>query len=509
MMETVSFHRRIGTWPAIAVLALAGLLTAVGTGGADEQIRESVLAGTWYPADPAVLTQQLDEFLNAVPTRWERTRLLALIAPHAGHAYSGRIAAHAYKLLQGRTFDTVVIIAPSHRVRFPGVSVYDVGGYRTPLGLVPIDLELIRELQAVDNQIRYRPEAHREEHAVEIQLPFLQRMLPTFKLVPLVMGEPSWDSCARLASSLARAIRGKSVLLVASSDLSHYHPAAAAHDLDQVVLDKVAKLQAAELNQALAAGKCEACGGGAIITTLLAARELGADRGEVLRYGHSGEVTGDSNAVVGYLAAAVWAAAAPTKPDATPAASNSVHLGLNPEEKTRLLTLARAAITAKSRSEPAPPLEPLTPKLKEPRGAFVTLHENGQLRGCIGHIVGRNPLAETVAQMALAAAFEDPRFPPIEPREVANLVIEISVLTPLERITKIEEIEVGRHGLFLQNGRRAGLLLPQVAVEQHWDRRTFIEETCRKAGLEADAWQDPSTEIHRFEAEIFSETSRP
>lgn len=466
-MFGLSRHRRRFFFLLIAGCLLNSLSALpASTQPEDLKIHESVIAGTWYPADPNILQQQLDGFLAAVPARPDQGRLVALISPHAGYPYSGRIAACAYKLLQGKSYDTVVIIAPSHRARFPGVSVYDPGGYQTPLGVVPIDRALIRQLEASDGNIRYRPEAHAREHALEIQLPFLQRMLGHFKLIPLVMGDQSWSACKRLAATLVQALAGTSVLIIASSDLSHYHSAAEAKVLDDVVMKEILDFSALGLYQGLASGRCEACGGGPIVAALLAAKSLGADRTEILRYGHSGEVTGDTNAVVGYLAAAVWRGADGEQQSAPPARSGNQRLHLSPAQKTLLLTLARNAITAKCRNQPAPPLKPVAPDLTEPRGAFVTLHKNRQLRGCIGNIVGTYPIEATIAKMAVAAAFQDPRFPPVEEHELPNLVIEISVLTPLERVRQIDEIQVGRHGLFIRTGSAAGLLLPQGGIEQ-------------------------------------------
>ena len=467
-----------------------------------EQIRDSVIAGSWYPAAPQDLQKSIQTFLAAVPEKESANDLVALISPHAGYAYSGQVAAYGYDLLKQKKFDTVVIIAPSHHAAFGGVSVYDKGSYRTPLGVVPLDRDLIEQLEQKESRIRYVPEAHSREHSLEIQLPFLQTVLSGFKLVPLVMGDQSYATCQWLAEALVQCIRGKSALIVASSDLSHFHTYEEARRLDHVLIDDVRRFDPQNLSYDLARGRCEACGGGPMVTTLLAARQLGANQVEVLHYANSGDVTGDHSRVGGYLAAALWKGTNQGKQSAK-SMEVGVDLGLTSQEKALLHRIVRAAIEAHCRGEAQPHIEVTSSKLKESRGAFVTLHKKGELRGCIGHIVGDRPLAETVAEMAVAAAFQDPRFPPVKEDELKDLDIEISVMTPLRQISDVNEIEVGVHGIILQRDGRSGLLLPQVATEYGWDRTTFLEYTCRKANLPVDAWKDEDTKIYIFSADVF------
>jgi AmmeMemoRadiSam system protein B/AmmeMemoRadiSam system protein A len=479
--------------------------TAEGTNMQAEEIRESILAGSWYPGDPKRLRQDVETYLGKASAADLQGQLVALIAPHAGYSYSGQVAASAYKLLEHQKFETVVIIAPSHRAYFSGVSVYDRGGFRTPLGVVPLDGELVRALEERDHRIRYVAEAQAQEHSLEIQLPFLQVVMPGFKLVPLIMGDQSFASCQWLAEAVADTIGKKSVLVVASTDLSHFHPYQDAKKLDQVVLDEVNAFDPRGLSENLQSGKCEACGGGPVVTAMLIARKLGANKSQVLRYANSGDVTGDRSGVVGYMAAAMWGNPK-EKEDAQGGGRQrkvGVDLGLTPQEKKALLELARKTIEAKCRRERAPEPEAQSPTFNEPRGAFVTIHKQGRLRGCIGQIHARQALVKTVAEMAIAAAFDDPRFPPLRREELKDIDIEISVLTPLRRITDVGEIQVGTHGIYLRRGGYSGLLLPQVATEWGWDRNTFLEHTCEKAHLPKDAWKDKDTEIYIFSAEVF------
>lgn len=476
-----------------------------------EQVRESVIAGSWYPGEATVLRRDIESYLAAVSEKDLPGRLVALIAPHAGYRYSGQVAAYAYKLLHKQKFDSVVVLAPSHYAAFSGVSVYDQGGFKTPLGVMPLDGDLVAALKKRDDRIRYVAEAYIQEHSLEIQLPFLQVVQPGIRLVPLIMGEQDWQSCERLAAAVADCVRGRSVLVVASSDLSHFHRYDQAKSLDQLVLDRVSALDPKGLHEDLAKGRCEACGGGPVVTAMLVAQKLGANAGRVLHYANSGDVTGDRSRVVGYMAAALHAgsAAAEVAPPVSVMASTATptkvgaDLGLSAEDKQRLHQIARQSIDAHLRGEKPPALDDVNGALKEPRGAFVTLKKHGELRGCIGHIVGARPLAETVAEMAEAAAFRDLRFPPVSAVEFPELEIEISALTPLEKVSNTDLITVGTHGLYLRRAGQGGLLLPQVATEFGWDRTTFLEQTCRKAGLPKDAWKDRETEIYVFSADIF------
>lgn len=485
---------------------------------AAEQVREPAFAGTWYPGSEAVLRSLVEGFLKRVPEPKPQGRLIALISPHAGYIFSGQVAAHGYKLLEKQKFATVIVVAPGHHARFEGVATYELGGFRTPLGIVPLDHDLISALKQRENRIVHRPEVHTREHALEIQLPFLQTALGEFKLVPLIMGEQDFAACKWLAEAIADTVKGKSVLLVASSDLSHFHPYEQARRLDKVVTDRVSALDPQGLSSSLASGECEACGGGPMVSVMLAAMRLGANSGQVLNYANSGDVTGNKNdprGVVGYMSAALWQGAsgkvgnlpgleffAKAEAAGLPESSGT-GFNLTSEEKETLHRIAKQAIQARLRGDPAPAVEQASGNLKEARGAFVTLQKKGELRGCIGAIVTNRPLVETVKEMAVAAAVHDPRFPPLTAEEFKDVSIEISVLTPLRRITNVDEIQVGKHGLVMRQGGASGLLLPQVATEHGWDRNTFLEHTCRKAGLPLNAWKDERTEIYVFSAEVF------
>jgi MEMO1 family protein len=264
-------------------------------------VRRAAVAGMFYSDDTEELRASVDQLLESATPVIQPGELVGIIVPHAGHVYSGLTAAYAYRLLQGRTVGTVIAVGPSHREYFDGVSVYPGRAYETPLGEIPIDTGM-REL-LVSSGIVATAAGHRQEHSLEVQLPFLQRTLGSFSLVPLVMGTQVPSLCHALAKAIADAARGKSVLLLASSDLSHFHPYEEAVEMDGRVAGLIARYDTAELLERLERETAEACGGGPIVAVMEAARLLGADHSRILHTSNSGEVSGDRHSVVGYLSA--------------------------------------------------------------------------------------------------------------------------------------------------------------------------------------------------------------
>jgi len=273
-------------------------------------IRASAVAGTWYPGTARALTHDLDEYLHDVPAG-PRGRVDAVIAPHAGLMFSGPVGAYAYKAAAREAFDVAVLVGPSHFVGFEGVSIWPDGAFATPLGDAVVDAASSAALMAASpSLIKDLPAAHRREHSLEMQLPFLRRLLPGVPIVPLVMGTQRRETIEALAAVIAQVFRGRRALLVASTDLSHYFDADTARTLDARVQAAVAAFDAEGLMTLFEGyppderGRYVACGGGAAIAVMLAARSLGARDGRVLKYAHSGEISGDNDGVVGYLAAA-------------------------------------------------------------------------------------------------------------------------------------------------------------------------------------------------------------
>jgi AmmeMemoRadiSam system protein B len=266
-------------------------------------IRRAAVAGSWYPGTAPALAAAVDRHL-ALATREVGGDLMALVAPHAGLVYSGPVAAHAYRLLRDRPFDVAVLVGPSHFVGFDGVAMYRAGGFETPFGVAPIDEACAEALRAASPIFRDHPGAHAREHSLEMQLPFLQRIAPDAKILPLLMGYQTAETARALGDALAVAIDGRKALLIASTDLSHYHDAATASRLDAVVIDHVTRFDADGLQRALDFQPEHACGGGPLVAVMRAAKLRGARDAVVLDYADSGDVSGDKSAVVGYLAAA-------------------------------------------------------------------------------------------------------------------------------------------------------------------------------------------------------------
>ena len=269
-----------------------------------KDVRRSVLAGTWYPGSRDVLTKVIDGYLSKAKVKPPGGELKAVIVPHAGYRYSGQVAAYAYQLIKSTDFKRVIMIGPSHRLGFRGVSVNLQSGYETPLGIVPVDQALARKIINTSPQIVWVPQAHAREHSLEIQLPFLQTVLRDFRIISILMGEQGLETCSHLATSLIGVMRNmEKTLLLASTDLSHFHNYRRARELDMEFIKYVRGLDPEGLARSLSSGACEACGRGPTITTMLAAQELGANRAVILKYANSGDVTGDRSRVVGYLSA--------------------------------------------------------------------------------------------------------------------------------------------------------------------------------------------------------------
>lgn len=288
------------------LISLAFLLPPQTSGTDKEDLRPSILAGRWYPQSQDALAQTIQRLLSRVKTPILDGELKAIIVPHAGYSYSGYVAAHAYKLLSKKQFRRVILIGPSHRTGFRGVSVNLQAGYETPLGIVPVDQEMARKILNTGPNIRWLRKAHAFEHSLEIQLPFLQTVLHNFKIVPIIMGQQDFETCLSLANTLVQVLKDtKDTLLLASSDLSHYHPYNKANTLDHQFIKDLQRFDPQGLSKDLILGKCEACGGGPVITTLLASKAIGADQAIILNHANSGDITGDHSQVVGYLSAAL------------------------------------------------------------------------------------------------------------------------------------------------------------------------------------------------------------
>ena len=465
----------------------------------EHNIRQAKLAGAWYPERPDVLRATIKGYVDNVPARESGGVPVAIVSPHAGFPYSGQVAAYAYKAASEASCESIIVIGPSHRARFRGAVIYNGEGYQTPLGIEPLDRALAEKIVAESDDVSFAPDDGLPENSIEIQVPFLQVLLPGIPFVPILMGVQDSRTCDALAEAVVNASRGRRVLVVASSDLSHYHHYNEAVSMDVTALSYMEKMDVDGFYDALEEGRIEACGAGPVRVALRVARTSGCDSGCVLKYANSGDVTGDRAAVVGYAAVAFY------KGEKEDKVSSEQKERLSEKEKKKLIEIARKSIEDSLEGQRSISPAEVPESLKATRGAFVTLKKDNRLRGCIGFIEPRKPLDRTVAEMAQAAAFNDPRFPPLKSEELHEIRIEISVLTPLRLIKDVSEIEVGRDGIYIVKGVHSGLLLPQVATEHHWDRTVFLEQTCMKASLAPDAWKKKDAKIFIFSAEIFGE----
>ncbi len=469
--------------PRLSV-SMAFLLVFCLSAGCMAKVKEPSAAGSFYPGDPAELLQAVDRLIEKAPTPVVDGKLLALIVPHAGYDFSGGVAAHAYNSLKGRDIDTVILIGPSHRSAFAGASVYTEGAMGTPLGTVPINGEMASALIDKKAGITFNPAPFASEHSLEVQLPFLQRVLKDFTIVPILLGSPTRESYISLTTKLSELLlKNPRTMLVISTDLSHYHDRATASQLDGKVIDAMTRMSTADLERYLVSREGEMCGGFPVVYGMTVARNLGATNGVLFRQADSGDVTGDLKSVVGYAAMGLYQ---------TP---------LSAAQKAELIAMAKKAVVSRVTMKELPEVGTLDPRLRAEGAAFVTLKDQqGNLRGCIGSIQAVTPLFRSVIDNAAAAATSDPRFHQVRPEELVGLSYEVTIISPLEPLDDPSDVTIGTHGLYLQTVGTSSVFLPHVPVENHWDLATYLQELSLKAGLAKDGWK--SSRLYRFSAEL-------
>ncbi|MBI4062952.1 MAG: AmmeMemoRadiSam system protein B [Elusimicrobia bacterium] len=491
---------------AIALLLILQLVKSIPAETIPPQV-----AGGFYPAGAAELKRTVEKYVREASTFTVQSEIVAALVPHAGYAYSGKTAALVYRILQGRSYPTVIIIATGHRHGVRGAATIDSGGFATPLGKVPIDEAAVKTLQKLTPLIEHLPQAYQREHSIEVQLPFLQTVLKNqFKIVPLLMNNEDPKIASQIGEALAQFMKNKKMFLLVSSDLAHYPDTKIARLVDSATLKTILEPEwgPAYLWQAsrfiMERGPkelvCTYCGEAAVLAALYAMDKTGT-RAQLLQYVNSGELPGigDTNRTVGY-ASLLWLRGAKSRKQTS----------LTDQQKKELLRLARQALLKKLNKgeEPERKLWP-DPELNLPASVFVTLRRKDQphgasLRGCIGSLLPDLPLAEAVQVYAIKSALEDPRFQTVKPDELTKIHIEISKLTPFRKTPSHEAIKSGQ-GVLLGQGRNSGLFLPSV-----WEdipaKENFLGELCQqKARLPRDCWKDPKTEIQVFDAEKFEE----
>ncbi len=478
-------------------------------------VREATKAGSWYPSGSKELSSQIDQFLNQA-SDVNPGKPLALVCPHAGYAYSGQAAAEAYRLAGKYRYRRVILLAPNHYIPgMKGPSLVDVQACRTPLGLIEVDREVMDALRR-NPLFDCSYGGHEAEHSLELQLPFLQRILKSdFKLVPIVVGEMSDEEFTQTAEAL-RPYVDDETLLIASSDFTHYGdyfgymPFNIPRELHGPEKDEYIEKNIRALDFGAIGPICHRDVKG-FSTHLRETQDTICGRnpiGIVLNL-----LPGDSEGILldYYTSASLEEGGRKSSWDHSVSYAPIAFVRnpdyLNTEEQRLLLDIARKSIARvfdPSLDKPVEDPGALPEKLRRDRGAFVTLTHEGNLRGCVGYIDGRMPLYRTVEENAYNAAFRDSRFPQLSAREFKQLEIEISVLSPTEPIKSWKDIVIGRHGIILARGRYSAVFLPHVATEQGWDLETTLTHLARKAGLYPDDWRE-GCEYEVFTAQVFHE----
>jgi len=486
LINTIIKNMRIIKGRFSAILFLLLFLSC----GGSNMGRKEAARGMFYPYDKNEILNLINKFLKEAKIPKIKGEIVGGIVPHAGYIYSGPVAGYVYKAIEGRKFDTVILIGPSHHVGFKGCAI-DINDYwNSPLGRVNLDKDLIKKL--IDGKRIFFDEVpHLKEHSLEVQIPFLQRVLKNgFKIVPIVMGQDT-DSWVYLSKKLYDILEKekKKILILASTDLSHYYDYRKASSMDKKLIEYIKRMDLDGLIKALNNGEVEMCGARSVLTLIKLMKDTKA-KPLFLKYLNSGDTAGDKSRVVGY-GAFVFVKGGDMLTD---------------EDKKTLLKIARKTLEEYLKTGKVPDFEIKSENLKRIQGAFVTLHKKGRLRGCIGNIIGRKPLWETVRDMAIESAVGDPRFPNVKYEELKDIDIEISVLSPLKRVSSPDEIVLGKHGVLVRKGFNQGVYLPQVATETGWSKEEFLSSLCyHKAGLDPLAWKDKDTELYVFEAIVFDE----
>jgi len=433
-------------------------------------VRNPVVAGQFYPA-PA---SQLKEMIRGmVDEKAEKEEVIGLISPHAGYIYSGAVAGATISRIKFK--DTFIIIGPNHTGRGKPLSIMTEGVWKTPLGDVEIDSELAKQILATSTHLEEDHLAHQHEHSIEVQLPFLQYFKPDIRLVPIVFSYYSDTTYKEIGREIAQAVKdlNREVVIIASSDMTHYEPQEVAQEKDAQAIEAILDLDEDELLKRVEELNISMCGYAPAVSLISAAKELGAVRAELVKYQTSGDTTGDYSAVVGY--------------------AGIIIKGMSP-----LVQLARKTVETFVREDKVIKPGELTPEMKEKAGVFVTLHKHSELRGCIGTFEpAQDNVAQEVIANAINSATRDPRFPPVAPSELKDLDYSVDVLTSPEPVDSQDQLDPRKYGCIVECGWRRGLLLPDLEGVDTVDYQ--IDICCQKAGISLD---EP-VKLYRFEVKRY------
>jgi AmmeMemoRadiSam system protein B/AmmeMemoRadiSam system protein A len=494
------------------------LLFSQGCNSQNLQNRKAAVAGSFYSSDPEVLKADLRKFFSQAKPCTSTGNVLAIISPHAGYVFSGVVAASAFNQIdKNKKYDNIFVIGSSHYVAFDGAAIYNKGNFETPLGTVQVNIDLANKLINDYDVFIYNDQAHTNEHSLEVQLPFLQYLLKdNFRIVPILLGTHSTDICYKIAEALLPYFNENN-LFVISSDFSHYPAYKDACTVDRQTaeaiksnsVEKFAEVINSTMEKNVPGLETCLCAWPTVLSLLFMTQNDPEININLIEYRNSGDTDeGDKSRVVGYNAISF------TKPAGTSLNKSKENndmaidkdFALTDNEKKILLGIARNTLDQYIRLRQTPEINTsgFTPNLFENAGAFVTLNEDGQLRGCIGRFNPNEPLYKVVQDMTISSSTRDYRFTPVTPPEINKIKIEISVLTPMKKIENIREIELGKHGIYIRKGFQSGTFLPQVADKTGWTVEEFLGHCAQdKANLGWDGWKD--AEIFTYEAIIFGE----
>jgi MEMO1 family protein len=474
-----------------------------------QQDRKPAVAGQFYPADSAKLSSMLQEmFALAAPKTAEN--VFGIICPHAGYVYSGIVAASSYKQIDpDRDYGTIFIIGASHRYFFDGASVYNKGNFITPLGTVEVDTAVANKIVGSDKIFQCDPDYHLPDHCIEVQLPFLQYYLKKkFRIVPIIIGTDDLSISKKIAAGLKPYLNHKN-LFVISSDFSHYPKYNDAVANDKRTADAIMKNDPAELIKVLNSNAAKKtplletslCGSNAVIPFLNMTEKLKDITVKEIRYRNSGDVSKDSSSVVGY-----WSLAFCGDISSKQGQAEEDEFALTDQDKSDLLKIARNTLNAYIKEGKRPVIDTTTfsATIRQNCGAFVTLKINGELRGCIGRFMPDKPLYKVVQDMTVSSSTQDYRFDPVSKNELDKIKIEISVLSPLKKISSSDDFVLGKHGIYMIKNGSTGTFLPQVAEETGWTKEQFLGHCAQdKAGIGWDGWK--KAELYIYTAIVFGE----
>jgi AmmeMemoRadiSam system protein B/AmmeMemoRadiSam system protein A len=470
-----------------------------------EDTRLPVAASSYYPEKKEELEAQINKFLGQVSYYPPiEKRLKILIVPHAGLEYSGQVAAWGFKQIKNKPYKNVILIGSSHQVSFQNAAIYNNGYWQTPLGKIEVNFELAQKLTSQSNEIKPNLDVHSKEHSLEIELPFLQMLLPDFKIVPILLGQTTPQVRELIAQTIAENITDDT-LLVISSDLSHYPPYKEAKKIDEITIGGILTGSVQDLESSISAAVAQkipnletcACGLDAIETGLLVAKKIKSDDIRLLKYQNSGDIKpSQKDKVVGYTAVGFYEG----KPSFL-----DINTPLDNNQKKELLKIARQTLEIFFEKQEILDNKIDDESLNQKQGVFVTLKKDDNLRGCIGTFNQDTPIYKNVQEMAVSAATKDSRFPPVKSEELKDIQIEISILSIPQKISDWHEIELGRDGVIIKKDSRQGTFLPQVA-ETLPKKEEFLSELCsQKIGLSTNCYQDKDVEIFTYTAQVFEE----